>query len=263
MLATNYGKLYSPELYKSLYWSEIYALLAVIISFHQTIGRNNQEEIEHTINIYCDNKSLINRINKRHNIRMTVNQHRDAEVDLELQVLYEIKQLEKLNNMVRVKYVKGHKQTTKDQHVSLMEHMHNHANDLCKQARLLPDQIPANKVELTLNGRVITAQVPKATAKAYHSITISNYYREKYHWTGTTVRLIWWKAYGKSLQNLNQSDKLKVQKFINAWIPTNKRLHKYCSNHSCKCSLCGTYVEDEITLYVALHRGEKRLELNG
>jgi hypothetical protein len=78
--------------------------------------QNNQEgTIECTINIYCDNKSLINRINNRRNIHMTVNQHRDAEADLELQVLHEIEQLEKNNNMVKMMYVKSYKQTTKDQ----------------------------------------------------------------------------------------------------------------------------------------------------
>jgi hypothetical protein len=169
MFGTNYGKLYSPEFYKSSYRSEIYALLVGIISFHQMIGRNNQEEIERIINTYCDNKSPINRINKRPNIRMTVNQHRDAQVDLELQVLHEIELFDKFNTTVRISYVKGHKQTTKNQLVSLMEDMHNHADNLCKKARMLPDQnkyysFPENKVELIL--KVITAHVPKVTAKS-------------------------------------------------------------------------------------------------
>jgi hypothetical protein len=87
---------------------------------------------------------------------MTVNQHTDAEADLELQVLHEIEQLEKNNNMVKMMYVKSYKQTTKDQLISLMEHMHIYADNLCKQARQLPDQneyhsFPANKVNLVLN----------------------------------------------------------------------------------------------------------------
>jgi hypothetical protein len=44
---------------------------------------------------------------------MTVNQHRDAEVDLELQVLYEIEQMEKQNTTIKMNYVEGHKQTTR------------------------------------------------------------------------------------------------------------------------------------------------------
>jgi ribonuclease HI len=249
MIATNYGKLYSPEFYESSYRSEIYALLAGIVSFRYVISGENQI-VERAVNIYCDNKSLIKRINNRRRSRMTVNQHRDAEVDVELQVLCEIEQLEIQNTKVKISYVKSHKQTTKDQFVSAMEHVHNYADNLCKQARLLPDQneyhsFPANKVELVLNERVITAHAPKATAKAYHSINMNDYYREKYHWTGTIIRSIWWKAYGKSLTKLNQPEKMKVQKFINDWMPTNKRLHKYCKDHSCICSSCGSEVEDE------------------
>jgi hypothetical protein len=90
--------------------------------------------------------------------------------------------------------------------------MHIYADNLCKQARQLPDQneyhsFPTNKVNLVLNKRIITVHAPKATAKAYHSININNYYRQKYHWTGETVKSIWWKAYGKSLMKLNRPGK--------------------------------------------------------
>jgi hypothetical protein len=64
MLATNHGKLYSPEFYESSYRLEIFALLEGIISFRYMMGKNNQTT-ERTINIYCENKSLINRINSR------------------------------------------------------------------------------------------------------------------------------------------------------------------------------------------------------
>jgi hypothetical protein len=127
------------------------------------IGEDNQA-IERNINIYCDNKSLIHRINNRCNFRMTTNQHRDAEANLELQVL----QLKKQHNTVKMNYIRSHKQVTKDQFVSEMEHIHNYADNLCTQARLLPDlkeyhSLPANKVNLILNERVITAHAPKVT----------------------------------------------------------------------------------------------------
>jgi hypothetical protein len=186
------------------------------------MGENNQAT-ECAINIYCDNKSLINRINNRCNVRMTVNQHRDAEVDLELQVLNEIEPLEKQNTMVRMNYVKGHI-------IMQIVFVNKH---ICYLTQNEYYSILANKVNLILDERVITAHAPKAMAKAYHSINISNYYREKHHWIGTTVRLIWWKAYGKSLINLSQPEKLKVQNFINNWM-TNKRFHKYSSDHSGK-----------------------------
>jgi gas vesicle protein len=89
--------------------------------------------------MYCDNKSLIKRITSRRKVRMTVNQHRDAEVDLELQVLHELRMLEKDQSHVILQYVKGHKQTTKDQFVSNAEHLYNYADTLRKEARSLPN----------------------------------------------------------------------------------------------------------------------------
>jgi hypothetical protein len=133
-------------------------------------------------------------------------------VDLELQVLHEIKTLENDNFKVQVEYVKGHKQSTRDQFVSMAEHMHNYADKLCKEARTLPNQttyykMPANTVDLELDKRTITAHAPKAIAKAYHSINVKKYYRSKYHWNGNLVDSIWWKAYAKSIEQFNQPAK--------------------------------------------------------
>jgi hypothetical protein len=147
---------------------------------------------------------------------MTVNQHREADVDLELQVLHEIKRLEKENFNVQVHYVKGHKQKTRDQFITTAEHMHNYADRLCKEARLLPiptnyHKMPANNVDLELDTRIITAHAPKAITKAYHSINVKKYYRDKYQWNGNLVDSIWWKAYAKSIEQFNQPDKIEFE----------------------------------------------------
>jgi hypothetical protein len=94
MVATNHGKLYSPEFYESSYRSELFSVLAGMVTLCAIIGRGIKIKQQSLINIYCDNKLIIKRIRERCTIRRTVNQHRDAEVDLELQVLHEIKMLE-------------------------------------------------------------------------------------------------------------------------------------------------------------------------
>jgi hypothetical protein len=52
--------------------------------------------------IFCDNKSLIHRINERKSNRITVNQHNFADVDLELQIILEIKELKEQNIEVSI-----------------------------------------------------------------------------------------------------------------------------------------------------------------
>jgi hypothetical protein len=59
------------------------------------------------------------------------------------------------------------------------------------------------------------------------------------------VDSIWWKAYAKSIEQFNQPDKLRIQKFTNDWWPTNKRAHRYCNDNSCTCSACQTEMEYE------------------
>jgi hypothetical protein len=44
--------------------------------------------------MFCDNQLVVNKIKFRRKLRQTVNQHRYPDVDIELQVLHEIKQLE-------------------------------------------------------------------------------------------------------------------------------------------------------------------------
>jgi ribonuclease HI len=84
IIATNNGKLYSPEFYETSYRSELYAILAGLVSLRRIIGElSNIVKME--IEIYSDNKTVIKRISSRQQIKVTVNQHRAAEADIELQ----------------------------------------------------------------------------------------------------------------------------------------------------------------------------------
>jgi ribonuclease HI len=46
-----------------------------------------------TIELYTDNKSVIKRLNLRRQLKRTVNQRKDADYNIEQQILQEIKQL--------------------------------------------------------------------------------------------------------------------------------------------------------------------------
>jgi hypothetical protein len=95
IIAMNLGKLYGPDLYESSYRPEIYALLTGLVMFRKllTIIECNKSLTKIAINM--DNKSLLTRINSHREFRMTVNDYRNADVDIELQVLEEIRWIEK------------------------------------------------------------------------------------------------------------------------------------------------------------------------
>ena len=61
--ATNKGKMYSVDYLESPFRSEMYALLAGLISFQSIIDIQNN--INSTITIYSDNKKLIERLRQR------------------------------------------------------------------------------------------------------------------------------------------------------------------------------------------------------
>jgi hypothetical protein len=90
-MITNHGKLYSPELYESSYMSEAYGMLAGITTLNQVMKTLDVSISKgKTILLFCDSKTLVKQIKNRLMNRITVNQHCDADIDLELQILYEI-----------------------------------------------------------------------------------------------------------------------------------------------------------------------------
>jgi hypothetical protein len=59
--------------------------------------------------LYCDNRSVVDKISYRRQLRRTVNQHRHPDVDIELQLLHELQQLEHDKGCkVSLSFVKNH-----------------------------------------------------------------------------------------------------------------------------------------------------------
>jgi hypothetical protein len=174
----NHGKLYSPKLYESSYRSEASGVLAGIITLqHPLEALNIQLPKGKTIIIHCDNKSVIKRIEERRKKRITVNQHNCTDIDIELQIIEEIKALQEKEIMVTIKHVQRYKKRNSTTELSVEKQMHKMADELCKQAREHRDQttyhkMPANNVSFVLKDQTITANISKATMIAYHSMSL-------------------------------------------------------------------------------------------
>jgi hypothetical protein len=93
-LLSNYGKLYSIEFYESSFRLEMYGVLVGLVTYHHMVKElETQMYPGKKINVYCDNKSVVNKISSQQELWRTVNQcHPD--VNIEMQVLYEISLLE-------------------------------------------------------------------------------------------------------------------------------------------------------------------------
>ena len=251
-IANNHGKLYSVEFFESSYLSELYGMLAGILCFNKLrqVYQDSTSSLKRNLFLYSDNKTLIKKITSRRKLRRTVNQHRDSDVDLELQLLYEINKLEDEFNII-INQVRGHQELKKlRSELSHAELMNVLADDLSRKARKLKQEpmyttLPQNNLDLILNGDVINSKYSIRTKVAYHSIPLRKYYQKKYKWSDKTIENIWWKSYFNSLANYNTTDRTKIFKFINDRWATKARDHKYYKFRPKFCGHCQGQLENE------------------
>jgi hypothetical protein len=91
-IAQNNGKIYSVDFCESSYRSELFAMLAGVLSFKLLCSYTERQSGDKiTVKIVSDCRTLVNKINNRMKNRRTTNQHRDSDLDLELQLVYELK----------------------------------------------------------------------------------------------------------------------------------------------------------------------------
>jgi hypothetical protein len=96
-LVHNKGKLYTVDFFESSFRSVIYAMSAGLHTLEaicQEIGEISGNR--RCIKLFSDNNRVIQRMHNRRRNKRTVNQHRDSDVDLEIQLLHEIKKWKKI-----------------------------------------------------------------------------------------------------------------------------------------------------------------------
>jgi hypothetical protein len=116
-------------------------------------------------------------VNSRLQNKRTINQHRDSDVDLELQVIQEIKKWQEKHNKIKVSFVRSHQDLRKTkQELSHVEKLNLLADKLKKEARKYPriikyQSLPQNPIDFTINSTTINSKYALRSKKAYHSIS--------------------------------------------------------------------------------------------
>jgi hypothetical protein len=163
VVATNKGKIYSIEFHKSSYRSELYGVLAAAVSMPHIIDTHKitirrQKELF----FYCHSKSVVKTINSGLEIWRTVNQHRYPDVDIEQQLIYELKILEDKNCIITIQHVKGPQDNNTKRKLKTEESLNIEADKLTHEARRLPNVkaysiFPTNNVNFKLNNKYINS----------------------------------------------------------------------------------------------------------
>jgi ribonuclease HI len=250
--AQNHGKFYSVDFCESSYRSELFAMLSGILSFKTLFP--NTETWRHssiTLKLLSDSRILVNKINNRLKNRRTTNQHRDSDVDLELQLIHELELLISGNIQISITFVRSHQELKKVK--SALNHsevLNIMADELTRSARKIKrvgkyTSLPQNPIDLTINNIIINSKYSLRSKKAYHSTHLRTYFQHKYAWPNKIIDSIWWKPYYNSLSKLSFPEKVIIYKFINDRLPTNARDHKYYSFRAKQCSQCQCDNEDD------------------
>jgi ribonuclease HI len=253
IVATNKGKIYSVPFHESSYRSEMFGMLAATVSLRYIIEHHKMTMAPNKqLYFYCDNKSVVKLINLRLETRRTVNQHRYPDVDIEQQLIYELHQLQEKGCMIIIQHVKGHQDTADNRSMTIEEALNVEADELTHVARKLPDikvyhKFPTNKVNLKINNQYINSHYPKMVNLAFHSMALREYYAMKHGWSTKIIDSLWWPVYFQSLAKLTDSDKLRIQKFVNNRMPTLHREQKYYNKTTSTgyCKQCRLYNENE------------------
>jgi RNase H len=133
-----------------------------------------------TLKLVSDSRILVNKVNSRLKNRRTTNQHSDSDVDLEIQLIYELNKLISENHEISINFVRSHQELKKLKsalsHIELMNVM---ADELTKSARKLKRKthytsLPQNPIDFTINDITINSKYSLRSKKAYIAFTYGN-----------------------------------------------------------------------------------------
>ena len=198
------------------------------------------------ITIYCDNKSLIQRI-RWHKKRTTVTPKNTSapDYDLEISITNTIDELAKHNIIIKEQHVKGHQDKHTQYHQLPREAQLNIEADI--EATIALDnhttnnnytQPPAVRTMLYNYGQPTTSKEAITLRRAYLSHDLRHHMIHRENWEQHVPDTICWEAHKRALKKLQNVDKTRIQKFIHRCLPTNKKLHDIDHDHTNICPSC-------------------------
>lgn len=195
-IVTNKGQIYSVNCLQSAYRCELYGILSGIITFTDLVQQQDQQISNKHIIIMTDNKSIIRLLKKRRYNTSTGNDHKGPDVDLELQIIFEIKELEMSEYKIDIRYVKGH-QDRLTRNMTTLNHfaqMNILADNLSKEARSLSLQkhyhsFPQNPVDFNINSEYINSKYAKIISNIYHSMELRSYLQSRHNCGAATLKI--------------------------------------------------------------------------
>jgi hypothetical protein len=196
--------------------------------------------------IYCDNKSIIDTINKLKGRKLTLKQLYIPEINVILEILEEMKQIRGKQVQLVLKHIKGH-QDRKMEKLSHPAEMNVEADHLAtkslEERNEFEIKLKATKAKIVMNKKHITSKISIELRNAFHSIQLREYMQTSNGWNDRTIENIWWQVHGPVMAQYPIGNQSTLLKFIHNRSPCNKRENLYYGYVEPYCRCCENIIE--------------------
>lgn len=255
---------------KSSFRSELYGVLASLVLLMEVQSYCGWATLNSkTLHLYVDNKSVVDRLNRHRSNTFHLGEMVAADMDVEFQILEEIRQLESRGfRFMPIQHIKAHQDKDKCFEDLSWEAQLNVTADalatsMSQQSYYnIPYSIfPTTKIQLRLDDQAITSNYKECLRTAYLTQDMHEYYQQKFNWESSVVDDIWWDTFGNTIKRLSHTDRQKIQKFHIRRLPSNKRRHLLCSSASEFCMHCPLHTETNDHILQCGNCSAERLQL--
>jgi ribonuclease HI len=241
-----------PEIYdtSNSHRSECYGLLAslqMIILIQQYLADNNIPLEPKEIQLYCDNKSAVDTINKTKNRTIPLKLQWSPNFDL-IKGILECLQIAKRDNCkISIHHVKGHSDR-RNKELDDISALNVQADLLAtkglKKSTPKDFNLTTDKAIVHIAGKKVASNYNKHLRESFSSIQMHDYFKNKYAWSNHTIKRIWWEAHDAALSKMGPGRKMTIHKFIHRRIACNHRESKFYQHRTPMCQACGDSIED-------------------
>jgi ribonuclease HI len=219
-----------------------------LIEFIKIFRKQHNNNNKLKITILCDNKAVVDTINKIRHMKPTCKDYYSADFDIidEIRVLW--KKLQGQQIELYINHIKGH-QDRQNNKLSNDAKLNIEADKLATKSLSIKQQMKSPpalaNASLEINNLLVTYKHKHILRKLYHSMQLREYMVEVNNWSDKDPDNIWWEVHEASIRGLSTAKRQFIQKFIHKKLACNYRQQKYYDYKPGLCMCCQTEVETQ------------------
>jgi hypothetical protein len=211
------------------------------------IGNNmSASVIEATI--ICDNKSVVDTVNKFRCQGTCLKDFYSPDADI-LQEITKIREnLANLNVTTKITHVKGHQDRTSNvlsDHAILNIEADKLATKSLKMRKPKLTTTTLANASLIINNLLVAGDHKRILRKNYLSIDLRAHLEKSNSWHKNEIDNIWWKVYEMAFNDICKTHHKFIQKFVHNRLPCNYQQNKFYPYKNLICRACNIEVETQ------------------